>query len=210
MCIRDRIRSPDPVKITNGTKYYFTVKAVNISGPGPASDEASATPAPVPGAPQDLAATSTGGSVTLTWSAEQGVSGYDLYQGTAPGPASAAPTTLAASATSDTLTGLKVGVTHYFYLTAVNSAGQSLPSAEASAEPVGAPSAPAVTVDPGIGSVKVSWQKPQDQGSPVTGYTPVSYTHLDVYKRQTFTKAPPRAQRALLPPPWRPRLPPIR
>jgi titin len=165
------IRSPDPVKITNGTKYYFTVKAVNISGPGPASDEASATPAPVPGAPQDLAATSTGGSVTLTWSAEQGVSGYDLYQGTAPGPASAAPTTLAASATSDTLTGLKVGVTHYFYLTAVNSAGQSLPSAEASAEPVGAPSAPAVTVDPGIGSVKVSWQKPQDQGSPVTGYT---------------------------------------
>jgi hypothetical protein len=52
-----------------------------------------------------------------------------------------------------------------------NSAGQSLPSAEASAEPVGAPSAPTVTTYPGIGFVKVSWQKPQDQGSPVTGYT---------------------------------------
>jgi predicted phage tail protein len=30
--------------LSNGTKYYFTVKAVNVVGPGPASSEASATP----------------------------------------------------------------------------------------------------------------------------------------------------------------------
>ena len=34
----------DPATIDNGTKYYFTVKAVNVVGPGPASKEATATP----------------------------------------------------------------------------------------------------------------------------------------------------------------------
>ena len=80
----------DPATIVNGTEYYFTVKAVTAVGAGPASNQASATPEPVPGAPQDLVATAGGGSAKLTWDAPASpggspVTGYDLYQGTSPG-----------------------------------------------------------------------------------------------------------------------------
>jgi hypothetical protein len=40
--------------LTNGTKYYFTVAAVNSGGASPPSAEASATPVAPPGGGGDL------------------------------------------------------------------------------------------------------------------------------------------------------------
>ena len=55
-------------------------------------------------------------------------------------------------------------------------------------------------------------QSNQQQRIPYQKYTPVSYTHLDVYKRQTFGFAPPKrlfVVLALLAEFWAPKSPPV-
>ena len=54
--------------LVNGLVYIFEVRAVNASGPSPPIIVA-AIPGPPPESPVDLAATQTGGVVTLTWKA---------------------------------------------------------------------------------------------------------------------------------------------
>jgi len=49
--------------LSNGTTYYFTVKAINAIGHSAASNEASTTPATVPGAPTSVSATAGNGQV---------------------------------------------------------------------------------------------------------------------------------------------------
>ncbi len=58
--------------VTNGTTYYYEVKAVNDVGSSDPSNEASATPAAapaatVPGAPTNLTAETRGRNIQLTW-----------------------------------------------------------------------------------------------------------------------------------------------
>ena len=169
---------PDPATITNGTAYYFTVKAVNAVGASPASSEVSATPEAVPGPPANLVATAASGSVKLTWSVpgSQGgspVTGYDLYQGGSPGGESTTPVTLPASPTSYTVSGLTSTVGYYFTLAAVNASGVGPPSGEVSASPVGAPGPPGdLKTTAGDEQIGVSWSKPSHNGgSAITGYT---------------------------------------
>jgi predicted phage tail protein len=94
----------------------------------------------VPGAPTGLAAVPGNGQVTLSWAAPASdggspVTGYIIYQGTSPGgetgtPVNGSPVT----ATSHTVTGLTNGTTYYFKVVAINAAGLSPPSEEASAK----------------------------------------------------------------------------
>jgi hypothetical protein len=164
--------------LDNGTTHFFTVKAVSAVGTSPASNEASATPAPVAAGPQDVVASAADGSVKLTWQAPVGtggsaITGYDIYEGTVPEAEADTPVTAPASPMSYTVTGLSDLKTYYFYLAAVNSVGPGLPSAEASATPQGAPSEPLdVQASSGDAQVGLSWAPPsKDGGSPVTGYT---------------------------------------
>jgi hypothetical protein len=127
--------------LTNGTTYYYTVAAVNAVGISASSAEASATPATVPSAPQALTATSGNGSATLSWSlpASNGgaaVTGYDVYRGTTSGGESAIPIATDVSGTTFTDTGLTNGTTYYYTVAAINVAGVSPQSAEASATPI--------------------------------------------------------------------------
>jgi fibronectin type 3 domain-containing protein len=142
----------------------------------------------VPTAPQSLAATAGSVSVSLSWAAPgsnggAAITGYNVYRGTSAGGESATPVATNVTAASFTDTGLTNGTTYYYTVAAVNSAGTSPPSNEASATPMAVqatvPSAPqsmgAVAAN---SSVSLSWSAPaSDGGSAITGY--------DVYRGTT-------------------------
>ena len=122
--------------LTNGTTYYYIVTAVNTYGESGASNQASATPtsAPTPPAPPtNLAAVAGNAQVSLTWTASSGANYYDVYDSaTNGGPYNYVNQT---TNISYTVTGLQNWKTYYFVVTAVNSAGQSNYSNQASATP---------------------------------------------------------------------------
>jgi hypothetical protein len=168
----------DATGLTNGTTYYFTVEAVNAVGNSAASNEASATPATVPGAPTDLAAAGGDAKVSLSWTAPgsdggSAVTGYDVYEGTTPGGESGTPVNATPVAgTTYAVAGLVNGTTYYFTVEAVNAVGNSAASNEASATPTTVPGAPTgLTATLGNAQVSLSWTAPaSDGGSAVTGY----------------------------------------
>ena len=66
--------------LTNGTEYYYTVRAANSFGGSPHSAEVSATPAAAPLAPANLTANPGSEQVTLSWDIVADVDGYRVYR----------------------------------------------------------------------------------------------------------------------------------
>ncbi|WP_239619288.1 glycoside hydrolase family 48 protein [Cohnella mopanensis] len=147
--------------LTNGTAYYYVVSAVNAAGESVNSSQASVTPvAPQPpAAPTGLTATAGNAQVALSWTASSGVTGYNVKRATTSGgPYTTVATGVAA--TSYTNTGLTNGTTYYYVVSAVNAAGESVNSSQASATPT-APQGPAaptgLTATAGNAQVVLSW-----------------------------------------------------
>jgi fibronectin type 3 domain-containing protein len=163
--------------LTSGTTYYYKVTALNSVGESARSNELSAKPVTVPGAPALNSATAGSATVALAWSAPSNnggsaISGYRVYRGTSSGSESLL-TTLG-NVTSWTDTGLTNGTAYYYTVTAVNAAGESATSNERSATPASAtvPGAPVlVSVSSGRHGVSLTWNAPTSNGgSPITGY----------------------------------------
>jgi fibronectin type 3 domain-containing protein len=134
------------IGLTNGTKYFYVVSAVNSSGESANSSEVSATPttpASAAAAPANLQATAGNAQVSLTWSASTGATSYDVKGSTTSGGPYAQIGT--SSTNSYTDFGLTNGTTYYYVVSAVNSVGQSANSAQATATPA-APANPDVTI----------------------------------------------------------------
>lgn len=135
--------------LTNGTKYFYVVSAVNSSGESANSTEASATPqAPTspPAAPTGLQAIAGNAQVSLSWNASSGATSYHVKRSTTNGSGYtqiAAPTN-----TNYTDTGLTNGTTYYYVVSALNAAGESANSAQASATPAGAAPDVTITINP--------------------------------------------------------------
>ena len=121
--------------LVNGTTYYFQVAGMNSSGTGPRSSEVAATPFPPPAAPTLQAAVPGDRAVTVSWSAAEGATSYNLYVATSADYPSATPSRSNIAGTSFTFSGLANGVTYYFKVAAVNAAGVGAKSNELSATP---------------------------------------------------------------------------
>ena len=166
--------------LTNGTTYYYIVKATNSIGDSPASNEASATPNVVvskPSAPTSVTATPGNGQVVVNWAAPASngggaISSYTVYRSLSSSSGYAVVGTTTGSATSFTNTGLTNGTTYFYEVSASNSAGEGPLSSFASATPATTPGAPTgLTATASAGQVALSWTAPSTNGgSAVTGY----------------------------------------
>jgi len=161
--------------VTNGITYYYNVTAVNVAGESPSSNEASAIPSTVPSAPQSLTATSGDTQVSLSWTVPisdggSAITQYNVYRATTSGGTYtniANPTGL--SYIDNTVTN---GITYYYNVTAVNAAGESPSSNEASVTPIAPPSAPQ-TLEAlyANDNIILNWTAPiSDGGSAITKY----------------------------------------
>ena len=122
--------------LTNGTMYYYRITATNSSGTSGYSNEASATPTAgvtIPAAPTGLSASPGNAQVSLSFTGSSGATSYNVYRGTTSGGETSIKTGL--TTTSYTDTGLTNGTLYYYKVAAVNSAGTSGYSNEASATP---------------------------------------------------------------------------
>ncbi len=139
--------------VANGSTYYYVVSAVNSTGESADSGQASATPtapAQPPPVPTGLSATAGSAQISLAWTASSGATSYHLKRSTVSGgPYSQVGAPITAS---DVDTGLTNGTTYYYVVSALNPAGESANSSEASATPisstVGAAPNVTITVDP--------------------------------------------------------------
>lgn len=120
--------------VTNGTTYYYVVRAVNQDGTSPSSEQASVTPVSPPAAPAVLTAEpgSSPGTVSLAWSQSATATSYSVLRGTSSG----GPYVAIASQVLTTQyvdSGRTAGVTYYYVVRAANGGGVSPDSPEASA-----------------------------------------------------------------------------
>jgi PKD repeat protein len=107
--------------LSGNTTYYTYVKANSSCGSSSYSSCASATTPPAgtaPATPTGLSATAGSSSISLSWNAVTGATGYDVYS------CSGSPVT-ASSGTSTTITGLTPGNYYDYKVRATNSYGTS-------------------------------------------------------------------------------------
>ncbi|MFZ5874913.1 MAG: hypothetical protein ACOYXU_00760, partial [Nitrospirota bacterium] len=159
--------------LTNGTTYFYVVRAFDGTQESANSNEANAAPADnlAPAAPTGLSAADVaadqGGALALSWtvSTATDVTEQRVYRGTTSGGPYTLITTIANNTTATyTDTGLTNGTTYYYVIRAYDGTQESVNSAEASATPADnlAPAAPTAVsaVDrPGDngGAIDLSW-----------------------------------------------------
>ena len=170
----DRTTSYTVTGLDNGTAYTFKLRAINASGNGAESDEATATPVAVPAKPAGFTATAGAGQVVLSWNDpnDATIAGWEYNQRRAGGAFEADWTYILGSTdrtTSYTVTGLDNGTAYTFKLRAHNASGNGAESDEATAIPVAAPAKPTgFSATPGDGQISLQWSDPND--ATITGW----------------------------------------
>ncbi len=159
--------------MTTGQRYFYQVKATNVAGTSPASNEASIVYVDTFTAPH-LTATAGLGIVTLAWgqpSMTNGntLTGYNVYRGTASGSETLL---IGVNVTGMVDTGVTVGVTYYYRISSVTTAEEGPLSNEVSATPFTYPGTPtAFTASGSDGSALLNWSAPLTDGyTPILGY----------------------------------------
>ncbi len=142
--------------LANGTTYFYKVAAVNSAGTSPFSAETSATPIAIPSTPTGLTAVGGNAVVSLSWGSSSGATSYNLYRSITSNGEGTTPYVSSITTTSYSNTSVTNGTTYYYKVAAVNSAGTSAQSTEASATPSGGsipPNTAVLQINAGGGAV---------------------------------------------------------
>ncbi|UCC92878.1 MAG: fibronectin type III domain-containing protein, partial [Thermoplasmata archaeon] len=155
--------------------YYVT--ALNVEGESDPSQAIWTQSFQVPTPPHSLSVQGGDGTVSITWAYPEDDGGapvfsYGVFRRMVGSPTFIEVATLPASNlrfVDDTAVN---GVEYSYWITAINLAGMSEPSAEVTVMPAGPPSAPSRVEAEGLnGSVRISWQTPDwTGGMPLLGY----------------------------------------
>ena len=155
--------------LTNGTRYYFEVRAVAGTVNGTATASTAINPVAKPAAPTGLSATGGATEVTLSWTNPNNatITGYEYRQRTSGSSTWGEWTAIASSGattTSHTVTGLTNYTRYDFQLRAVGLSGDGAASTTESAipRPAGAPDAPGLTITDGDTQVTLAWSDPSN------------------------------------------------
>jgi fibronectin type 3 domain-containing protein len=140
--------------LASGVTYFYQVTALDAGGESAKSTESSSITAAAP--PLGLAASVAGPRISLNWSPSNGAASYNLYRATSPGGEGSSPYQSGLTVASFTDLGVVNGTTYFYKVTAVNAAGESGKSSEASGTLLS--KAPAtVTAQGGFGQINLSW-----------------------------------------------------
>ena len=111
-------------------------------------------------APSGLAASLSGQTASLTWTADASAASYNVYQGTAPGSVTSSAVQANIAGTSTTVSGLQFGYEYVFAIAAVSSSGVISPRSN-SVEVTTVPAAPSgvSAAAPGTtaGTLNLAW-----------------------------------------------------
>jgi autotransporter-associated beta strand protein len=144
--------------LTPGTSYTYYVQCGNLAGYTAASTFSVQTLA---NAPAEVLATPASGQVTLSWLASPGAQTYNVYRGTTPGGENSTPAATGLTSTFYTDSSVTNGTVYYYKVTALDSGGESAPSAESLATPAAstaaAPAPASLTAAAGNRSVVLAW-----------------------------------------------------
>ena len=125
--------------LTDVTTYFYILTAANSAGESAASVQVAATtltvtpPTTAPAAPTSVSATGGDNQVVLSWPAVTGAASYNVYWSTTSGVTTTTGTRIAAATSPFVHTGLTAGTAYFYVVTAVNSAGESVGSSQATA-----------------------------------------------------------------------------
>ncbi len=155
--------------MTNGETYNYILTALNEVGEGLFSKSIIAVPMTIPTAPQNLQSGTGDGFVSLSWGAPTDDGGstiyeYKIYKGSI-SKDELVIDSISSEFNSYNDTSVKNGNYYFYYITAVNSAGESPPSNELNAQPARLPTQPQDLQARGYNKyVLLSWDEPSDNG----------------------------------------------
>ena len=158
--------------LSNGAEYYVVIRATVANGAsGPSASSATFVPRGRPGVAGSVLAAATGiGQVRVTWAAAQAsgsaITGYEV------GAVGLAAVQTKADETQATFSGLTVGSTYVFTVTAISQAGRGDPVAAPAvlieSQVPGPPGG--VTAVPGNANATVSWTVSNGNGTTIDSY----------------------------------------
>jgi len=149
--------------VTNGQKYYYEVTANNTLGESPRSNEANATPATTPTAPQYLTDIPGNTQIFLNWKAPvdnggAAITNYTIYR-------NGTRFRQLGKIVTYTDSGLVNGVTYSYNISALNSIGEGPKSIGVQATPRTIPTAPQnLHATPGNAWIVLTWIVPASNG----------------------------------------------
>jgi fibronectin type 3 domain-containing protein len=143
--------------LSNGTQYFYRVRATNSGGDSAYSNEANATTPTVPAAPSNALATLvTQTEIDLGWTDNAtNESGYQVWRATAGGSLTLIAS-LGANSTSYQDLGLTPNTAEDYHIVAVNSAGSSA-YADVSATTLAVPAPTGLQANAGNATVALNW-----------------------------------------------------